>query len=1062
MRNHYCQARIFPWPLFVMLFCLLPFCPGTIHAERIRPVIVNDLLLCDNVTEGGSISGDETGCPDPVFDPSVIVNVILPSGGSGDLEYVWMFTTVDPALPITSWLPLPNSNSPDFDPGPITQTTWYRRCSRRSGCTEYVGETGYVTKEVKCCENVTDPGLIGSDQSVCAVEFDPSPLVEISPATGGSGGLIYNWYSSAVGLPFDPGTWDLIPGADQSGYDPGILTTTTWFVRTVRRENCTDFLASGPVLIALLPSPDVLAVIQQVDCFGQSTGSIDVTVSGGTPPYSFDWTNAPDTEDQTALAAGIYTLIVVDAKGCSHESEFHISQSDELLLEGIQTDILCHGNKTGSIVLSVSGGTPPVTFLWNTGATTASLSGLGAGAYSVTATDQLGCVKSAQFNLTEPNLLTGSTIPKHVTCAGAADGEINLQIAGGTGPFSYLWAHGPDTQDVGGLAGDVYQVTITDSHGCSQVLQQEIHEPAPLDLVITVTDPTCEGGTDGEATVNASGGVMPYSYQWNDLGASQEMTAQFLGAGSFTVTVTDANGCSSIAQVTLQDGTGDCEITIGDFVWLDSDRDGIQDANEYGQNGILVKLVKFGPDGDYGTPDDEVIDSTYTSGFGFNTGYYLFTDVQPGTFSICFVIDTSAFQFTLMDAGGNDAEDSDPEPSTGCVAEFTILPGAMDDLTFDAGIHDRCVNVLTGGEIGYDEVLCAPWEDPDEIINLVFPTGGLGNLEYLWLRSEIDLPYFPGNPNWEPIPNSNAPAYNPGPIGVTTYYIRCARREGCWDYPAESTIVTKSVIDPVADISGPTGPLCVDEEYFYMADNNGPNAIYTWDFGPNGHPQTANGLVVNHVSWDAPGLHTITLNVMVDGCEVMTSIQVQVDACGGKHVIDQFDGLITALMDVDLRWHSPNYVHNHVYVVERSVDGIEFVYQATIPGKPGEDSWYTYQDQTPEWGENIYRVKMVSGQGIMAISPPIRIVVKEQDMFNVILYPNPIANQITVRILESLTTETRLDFYDALGRRLHQEFVQANMKSVQIDCHDWPSGPVLVWVIQEKKRPYSLVLQKTR
>ncbi|MBK7343247.1 MAG: hypothetical protein IPJ06_09225 [Saprospiraceae bacterium] len=177
---------------------------GTIHAERIRPVIVNDLLLCDNVTDGGSISGDETGCPDPVFDPSVIVNVILPSGGSGDLEYVWMFTTVDPALPITSWLPLPNSNSPDFDPGPITQTTWYRRCSRRSGCTEYVGETGYVTKEVKCCENVTDPGLIGSDQSVCAVEFDPSPLVEISPATGGSGGLIYNWYSSAVGPPFDP------------------------------------------------------------------------------------------------------------------------------------------------------------------------------------------------------------------------------------------------------------------------------------------------------------------------------------------------------------------------------------------------------------------------------------------------------------------------------------------------------------------------------------------------------------------------------------------------------------------------------------------------------------------------------------------------------------------------------------------------------------------------------------------------------------------------------------------------------------------------------------------
>lgn len=1059
MRNHVCQARNIPWPRLLLLMCLGMIIPDLLPAKMDADFFGPELFLCDNVTDGGSISGDETGCPNPEFNPSLITNVTLPSGGSGDLEYVWMYTTSDPALPIIYWLPLPNSNSPEYDPGPITVTTWYRRCSRRAGCTEYVGETGYVTKEVMCCENVEDPGAIGFDQKACGNLFDPELIIELSAAMGGSGNLIYAWYSSQNGPSFDPVTWDLISGANQSTYNPGAITNTTWFVRTAKREDCPDELASNAVVVELVAPPIATGLVDHVDCYNQQTGGIDLSVSGGLPPYSFDWSSGQNGEDVSGLPAGSYTVTVTDVNGCSEVTAYAILQPTELILAGQTTNPSCFGDATGSVVLNVTGGTPSYTYNWNTGATAPSIIGLGAGTYSVTVTDQNGCSTSSSFIISTPTNLLGSKNHSDVSCAGLSDGEIFLTISGGTSPYSYLWSHGATTEDVGNLAGDAYQVTVTDAQGCSLVLQQDILEPAPLVLDLSAVDPLCKGGSDGEVAVVVTGGTIPYQYLWNDPGKSTNAGVSGLSAGLYTVTVTDENDCTASDDVTLADGTEDCGLNIGDYVWLDSDRDGIQD-NEYGENGILVKLVKTGPDGDYGTIDDEVIDSTYTSGFGLNTGYYLFQDVQPGTYSVCFVIDTSAFQFTIQDAGGDDALDSDPNQSTGCVVEFTVQAGDMDDLTFDAGIHAKCDNATTGGEIGYDEILCAPGEDPDEIVNITFPTGGSGPLEYLWLQSDSDPSYFPGNPNWTPIPNSNSPNYDPSAIEVTTYYIRCARREGCWDYPAESNIVTKSVVDPMAEIFGPTGPLCVNEDYFYMAENNGPNATYFWDFGPNGHPQTATMLAVNNVSWDAAGAQTISLTVTVEGCIAMTTLLVEVDDCGGKHVIDQFNGLVSAELDVDLQWFSSAYAMNHVYIVERSIDGIDFKYVATIPGKIGVDSWYSYQDEMPEWGENIYRIRMVSGQGVMADSELVRVVVRESDMFNVVIYPNPISDLVTLRLLETLTTETRVDFYDALGRKLHQEILPAKMKTVQVNGQNWPSGPILIWVSQEGKRPFSMLFQK--
>ncbi|MCF8237812.1 MAG: hypothetical protein K9I85_06625, partial [Saprospiraceae bacterium] len=799
-----------------------------------------------------------------------------------------------------------------------------------------------------------------------------------------------------------------------------------------------------------------------VSCAGASDGSIQLTVTGGTPGYTYLWSTGATTPDLSGLNAGVYAVTVTDQNGCTKTGSYPINEPSALILSITKTDVSCAGASDGSIQLTVTGGTPGYTYLWSTGATTPDLAGLNAGVYAVTVTDQNGCTQTGSYPINEPSALILNITKTDVSCAGASDGSIQLTVTGGTIPYTYTWSNGASSKDIQNISGGTYAVTVSDGNGCSNSKTVVIDEPTPISLTIVSSDPDCIGGNDGSTEVTATGGSAPYTYLWNDPAQHTTALCSGLGMGVYSVTVTDQHGCTAVEEVTISDGQDDCQIDIGDFVWLDSDRDGIQDSNEYGENGILVKLVQTGPDGDYGTWDDLVIDSVYTSGFGFNTGYYLFTDVQPGTYSICFVIDTSAFQFTLMDEGGDDGKDSDPHPGTGCIEAFTILPDSKDNLTFDAGIHARCVNVTSGGSIGYDEVLCKPGADPENIQNIISPAGGLGQMEYLWLQSDSDPMYYPGNPQWEAIPNSNSPEFDPLTIDVTTYFIRCARREGCLNYPGETNIVTKTIEDPLAEISGPSGPLCVDEGYFFMATSNGPNATYEWDFGPHGHPQTASGLVVNNVSWDISGIQTVTLTVTVSGCEASISTPFEIEACGGKHVIQSFSAYVNINHDVDLKWFSEKYQDEHVFVIERSIDGVDFQYVATVKGEVNQDLWYPYRDENPIWGENYYRLRMVSIQGVMAISEVKRVVVKEVDMFNVSIFPNPASTQFEIRLLETRPQEARVIFYDLLGREIHSTTIEPGQKSVFVNCQDWPDGLVIAWVIQEGKRPFSIPLQKIK
>ncbi|MEI7801365.1 MAG: gliding motility-associated C-terminal domain-containing protein, partial [Bacteroidota bacterium] len=301
-----------------------------------------------------------------------------------------------------------------------------------------------------------------------------------------------------------------------------------------------------------------------VTCLGND-GSIDLTVTGGTAPFDFVWSNGATTEDLTGLSAGTYDVTVTDVNGCTSTGSITLTQSTALNLAASLstyngTNISCNGNSDGSIDLTVTGGATPYTYAWSNGATTEDLSNLGAGTYTVTVTDANNCSTTASSTITEPTPLTSPTVSSsynggyNIGCNGSVNGSIDLTPTGGTSPYSYNWSNGETTEDLSNLGAGTYGVTVTDLNGCTVATSITLTEPDSLNLI--PVSPTFSGGynvtcvgNDGSIDLTVTGGVAPYTYHWNTGATTEDLTG--IGAGTFTVTVTDANGCTSEASITL-------------------------------------------------------------------------------------------------------------------------------------------------------------------------------------------------------------------------------------------------------------------------------------------------------------------------------------------------------------------------------------------------------------------------------------------------------------------------------------------------------------------------------
>ncbi|MGH1436801.1 MAG: SprB repeat-containing protein [Lewinella sp.] len=216
---------------------------------------------------------------------------------------------------------------------------------------------------------------------------------------------------------------------------------------------------------------------------------IDLVVSGGTAPYTYLWNTGATSEDLTGLTAGTYTVTVTDDQSCTDEATFTIEEPTTLEIDvdaTVLTDADCNGAATGTIDLVVTGGTAPYTYLWNTGATSEDLSGLTAGTYTVTVTDDQGCTDEATFTIEEPTTLeidVDATVLTDADCNGAATGTIDLVVTGGTAPYTYLWNTGATSEDLTGLTAGTYTVTVTDDQGCTDAASYTHLTPPTIEYV---------------------------------------------------------------------------------------------------------------------------------------------------------------------------------------------------------------------------------------------------------------------------------------------------------------------------------------------------------------------------------------------------------------------------------------------------------------------------------------------------------------------------------------------------------------------------------------------------
>ncbi len=296
---------------------------------------------------------------------------------------------------------------------------------------------------------------------------------------------------------------------------------------------------NGTYSISSTGGPTLSSSQVNVTCPGGSNGSIDLTVSGGTPGYSYNWGAQGSSEDISGLSAGTYSVTVTDGSGCVGSETVVITQPTAFSSSPTISHVSCNGLSDGSVTLNVSGGTGAYTENWSG----ENPSALAAGTYPVIVTDASMCTYNTSVTINEPAAISATETVTNVDCNSGNDGTAFLNISGGTSPYSEDWQGENNTA----LSAGTYTVIITDANNCTANHMVTITEPNAISVTPNTNDVSCNGFTDGSASLSISGGTSPYSEDWGGENPNA------LSAGTYSVVITDANGCTSTESVTISE-----------------------------------------------------------------------------------------------------------------------------------------------------------------------------------------------------------------------------------------------------------------------------------------------------------------------------------------------------------------------------------------------------------------------------------------------------------------------------------------------------------------------------
>ncbi|RMG84026.1 MAG: HYR domain-containing protein, partial [Bacteroidetes bacterium] len=555
--------------------------------------------------------------------------------------------------------------------------------------------------------------------------------------TGSSQGpdFTYNWTTADGNIVSGGNT--LTPVVDAPG---------TYLLLVVNTSNgCSN---EDEAIVTQTPPPVATATVNNnVDCNGNATGSATITATNGTMPYTYLWSDGSTQATNNALTAGMHGYTVTDADGCTDTGTVSISEPPLLVASAMATDETALGANDGTASANPSGGTPPYSYAWSTGDTTATIENLAPGSYTVTVSDANNCaaVETVMVNAFVCGNITVNIAGTNVSCNGGNDGAATATVSNGTPPFSYLWSTQDTTASISGLPAGTYTVSVTDAGNCTAVGSIIISEPSALTIVSIQTIPVaCHGDSTGQASLEVSGGTPDYTFQWDDPNQQTTATATNLPAGTWSVTVSDANNCSIVGQATINEPD---ELVLNLSSTNETSagaNDGTASANPSGgtppylyewNNGATTPTIENLPPGNYcvtviddqgcsqsGCVDVLSVDCSTISST-ITTSDETCADANDGTAAITTTGGTPPYQYIWSDNG------------TGAVR--TDLDAGIYSVTCTdaAGCTTTLTNILIGGPPPIALSMSSTMESAPgagDGTATADPAGGIGNFTFLW------------------------------------------------------------------------------------------------------------------------------------------------------------------------------------------------------------------------------------------------------------------------------------------------------------------------------------------
>ncbi|MFM7235117.1 MAG: M43 family zinc metalloprotease [Flavobacteriales bacterium] len=580
-----------------------------------------------------------------------------------------------------------------------------------------------------------------------------TPNGSITSTVSGTGPFTYSWNTGST-------------AANLTNVGAGTYTVTV-----TSSQGCT---AQSSATLNTPSGMTISGTAQNITCAGLSNGSINITVSGGTGNKTYSWSNGATTANISNLSSGSYTVTVTDGANCTATATYTILAPSALSVSGSAVATSCATSTNGSISAVATGGTGSKTYLWSNGATTASVSNLAAGTYSVTVTDAAGCTATGSYTVTSPTAITISGTATAATCSSASNGSIALTVSGGTGNKTYAWNTGATTANLNNLAPGNYTVTVTDAAGCTASASFTITAPAGITVSGTATATSCAGGANGSISVTATGGTGNKTYLWSN--GSTTTTISNLTPGSYSVTVTDAAGCTATASYTV---TAPAAIVISGTATAS----GCSSTN----NGSISITVTGGTG-----------NKTYAWSNGETTA--TINNLAPGTYTV-----------TATDAAG-------------CTATATYTITASTALAVTGTVENATCATSNNGSIA------------------LTVTGGTGNKTYLW--------------------NNNATSSSINNLAPGSYSVTVTDAAGC---TANASFTVTAPAEIVIS-GGAIGATCA-------SNNNGSISITSLGGTGNSSYAWSNGATSANISNLAPGSYNVTATDAA-GCTATASYTV--------------------------------------------------------------------------------------------------------------------------------------------------------------------------------------------